>query len=483
MYQLQLPEMAADLQPVAVGHNRLQPIHMGLARKVLRSPSPLSLYTTAVCCVVTIAAAAFAAAAFTAAVAAAAFAAVIVAPVVAVVVAVVAAVVTVVAAALSWCRGRHRRCCCRRRGWGPCIGGPALAGPWWMSVAPAAWGCVSVTTQPGRSGQWPLGVNANARVRPYRGLQRVLGYFDSVAEETSFPGAQEETRTTAGSKASSSGYRGDNTSGQGVQMETMRTNQKVPEQQGTGYKGSRATYLVHNELVSVSVHARRGEQVGKQRVKSLGQKWHEIVTVGEADRVMVVARRDAHRLQPDNGDNEAKTEARPNNNDHDHYDHDHDHHDGDGDDGDTSHTAHDATHDIRRNTRYTTQHTTHTTRRTTGGRGPDATITAASPGAPVETGQNRLQPTATGLGYDRLRGIEDSGATGKNRLASVAIAVAEFRPEDQPVKVRLLPNLEKNRTQPDFQTLNRKSIIRHQKGYESIVKTRGHGEGIETGNH
>ncbi|KAH9012068.1 hypothetical protein EDB84DRAFT_1569379 [Lactarius hengduanensis] len=57
------------------------------------------------------------------------------------------------------------------------------------------------------------------------------------------------------------------------------------------------------------------------------------------------------------------------------------------------------------------------------------------------------------LGYNWLRGIENNEATGKNRLAAVAVAVAKFRLEDQPVEVRLLPNWAKNRTQPDFQTL------------------------------
>ncbi|KAH9165146.1 hypothetical protein EDB89DRAFT_1911633 [Lactarius sanguifluus] len=147
------------------------------------------------------------------------------------------------------------------------------------------------------------------------------------------------------------------------------------------------------------------------------------------------ARCEAHRLQLDNGDSEAKTEATANNN-----------HDDDDDDDDATQRATAAT--------TTTIPTTTTTQRTAAAttmtQMASATLHATAGTVPQFY---RLQPTATGLGYNRLRGIENNEATGKNQLAAVAVAVAKFRLEDQPVLVRLLPNWAKNRTQPDFQTL------------------------------
>ncbi|KAH9172392.1 hypothetical protein EDB89DRAFT_1906247 [Lactarius sanguifluus] len=155
------------------------------------------------------------------------------------------------------------------------------------------------------------------------------------------------------------------------------------------------------------------------------------------------ARCEAHRLQLDNGDSEAKTEATANNN---HDDDD----DDDGDDGDhTQHTTqymtggrgqqlgcnrrdttgHGSDDDDHPNNNYDTADRGSNDDDTDGGGGDAAGFCYTT----REPQFYRLQPTATGLGYNRLRGIENNEATGKNRLAAVAVAVAKFRLEDQPV--------------------------------------------------
>ncbi|KAH9030060.1 hypothetical protein EDB85DRAFT_1891792 [Lactarius pseudohatsudake] len=301
LYQLQLPKMAADLQPVATDShgtgpgNRLTltcthvkpiPVLTGMGTdKSHRFPIPLLLYTTTVCHVITIVA--------TAAFAAAIFVAVVVAAVIAVVIAVVTAVITVVTAALSW------------------VGGPALAGPWWQSVAPAAWGCV-------------------------READQVVVVVDSTIIKIDF--ANEPIKI----------------------IKIDFTNELIKLPTGTPTTPPLAPQVRCNAMTAVGGNQMAGFILARSHYEFAIIPLH-----------MAAA----------------------------------------------------------------------------------GCIRVACTGALVATSPNQLRPTATRLGYNWLRRLEDSEATGENRLATVPVAVAQFRPEDQPVSVQLLPNWEKNQTQLDFQTL------------------------------